>query len=139
MDGQAQEAAFQEAELFGEDMTRNLLITYLRKHFQFSMFKDDTNQKLYSIRQKWNGQVQKISIIATDLLRHGSQRPEETISDCPFIQQFFTSMHPRLYQDVEVQYTGEEEINTVIARAERINSICQSTGVYRKEQYAKQP
>ena len=46
-------------------------------------------------------------------------------------------MHPRLRQDVEVQYTGEEDINTVIATAERIDSIHRSTGAYGKTQYDK--
>ena len=131
-EGRAQEAAFQAAELFGEDITRDLLITCLRERFQSSKFKNDTYQKFHSIRQQWNGQVQKIFIIATDLLMHRSWLPEDNISDYAFIQQFFTSMHPRLRQDVEVQYTGEEDINTVIATAERIDSIQQSTGAYGK-------
>ena len=46
-------------------------------------------------------------------------------------------MHPRLRQDVEVQYTGEEDINTVIAMAERIDSIHRRTGAYGKAQYDK--
>ena len=70
---------------------------------------------------------------------HRSRLPEDTISDYAFIQQFFTSMHPRLRQDVEVQYTGEEDINTVIATAERIDSIHRSTGAYGKTQYDKPP
>ena len=70
---------------------------------------------------------------------HRSRLPEDTISDYGFIQQFFTSMHPRLRQDVEVQHTGEEDINTVIATAERINSIHRSTGAYGKTQYDKPP
>ena len=130
----AQEAGFQAAELFGEDITRDLLITDPRERFQSSKFKDDTYQKFHSIRQLWNGQVQKISIIATDLLMHRSRLPEDTISDYAFIQEFFPSMHPRLRQDVEVQYTGEEDINTVIATAERIDSIHRSTGAYGKTQ-----
>ena len=138
-EGRAQEAAFQAAELFGEDITRDLLITYLRERFQSSKFKDDTYQKFHSIGQQWNGQVQKISIIATDLLMHRSRLPEDTISDYAFIQQFFTCMDSRLRQDVEVQYTGEEDINTVIATAERIDSIHRSTGAYGKMQYDKLP
>ena len=70
---------------------------------------------------------------------HRSRLPEDTISDYAFIQQFFTSMHPRLRQDVEVQYTGEEDINTVIATAERIDSIHRTTGAYGKTQYDKRP
>ena len=136
-EGRAQEAAFQAAELFGEDITRDLLITYLMEWFQSSKFKDDTYRKFYSIRQQWNGQVQRISIIATDLLMHRSRLPEDTISDYAFIQQFFTSMHPTLRQDVEVQYTGEEDINTVIVTTERRDSIHQSTGAYGKTQYDK--
>jgi len=118
-EGLAQEAAFQAAELFGENFIRDLLETYLRERFQSSKHKDDTYQKFHSIRQSWNGQVQKIYIIATDLLMHRSQLPEDTISDYAFIQQFFASMHPRLRQDVETQYTGDEDINTVIAMAEK--------------------
>ena len=68
---------------------------------------------------------------------HRSRLPEDTISDYAFIQQFFTSMHPRLRQDVKVQYTGEEDINIVIATAERIDSIHRSTGAYRKTLYDK--
>jgi len=122
-EGRAQEAAFPAAELFGENITRDLLVTYLRERFQSSKHKDDTYQKFHNIRQSWNGQVQKISIIATDLLMHRSRLPEDTISDYAFIQQFFTSMHPSLRQDVETQYTGDEDINTVIAMAERLDSI----------------
>jgi len=70
---------------------------------------------------------------------HRSRLPEDTISDYLFIQQFFTSMHPRLWQDVETRYTGDEDINTVITIAERLDSIHQSTGVYGKERYDKQP
>jgi len=33
-EGQAQEAAFQAAELFGENLKRDLLVTYLRERFQ---------------------------------------------------------------------------------------------------------
>jgi len=54
---------------------------------------------------------------------HRSWLPEDTISDYAFIQQFFASMHPRLQQDVETQYTGDEDINTIIAMAERLDSI----------------
>ena len=136
-EGRAQETAFQAAELFGEDITRDLLITYLRERFPSSKFKDDTYQKFHSIRQQWNRQVQKISIIAPDLLMHRSRLPEDTISDYALIQQLFTCMHPRLHQDVEDQYTGEADINTVIATAERIDSIHRSTGAYGKTQYDK--
>ena len=69
---------------------------------------------------------------------HRSWLPEDTISDYAFIQQFFASMHPRLQQDVETQYTGDEDINTIIAMAERLDSINQSTGAYGKERYDKQ-
>jgi len=48
-------------------------------------------------------------------------------------------MHPRLRQDVETQYTGDEDINTVIAMAERLDSIHRSTGAYGKERYDKKP
>jgi len=129
-EGRAQEAAFQAAELFGENLTRDLLVTYLRERFESSKHKDDTYQRFHLIRQSWSGQVQKISIIATDLLMHRSQLPEDTIGDHRFIQQFFTSMHPRLRQDVETQYTGDEDINTVISMAERLDSIHRSTGAY---------
>jgi len=127
------------AELFGENLTRDLLVTYLRERFQSSKHKDDTYQRFDSIRQSWNGQVQKISIIGTDLLMHRSRLPEDTTSDYAFIQQFFASMHPRLRQDVETQYTGDEDINTVIAMAERLDSIHRSTGAYGKERNDKQP
>jgi len=137
-EGRAQEAAFQAAELFGENLTRDQLVTYLRERFQSSKHKDDTYLMFHSIRQSWNGQVQKISIIATDLLMHRSRLPEDTISDYAFIQQFFTSMHPRLRQDVETQYTGDEDINPVIAMAERLDCIQRSTGAYSKERYDKQ-
>jgi len=70
---------------------------------------------------------------------HGSRLPEDTISDYAFIQQFFASMHPRLQQDVETQYTGDEDINTVITMTERLVSIHRSIGAYGKEQYDKQP
>jgi len=127
------------AELFGENLTRDLLVTYLWERFQSSKHKDDTYQKFHSITQSWNGQAQKISIIATDLLMHRSRLPEDTISDYTFIQQFLTSMHPRLRQDVETQYTGDEDINTGIGMAERLDSIHRSTGAYGKEPYDKQP
>jgi len=94
---------------------------------------------LFLLMQSWNGQVQKISIIATDLLMPRSRLPEDTISDYAFIQQFFTSMHPRLRQDVETQYTGDEDINTVIAIAETLDTIHRSTGAYGKERYDKHP
>jgi len=48
-------------------------------------------------------------------------------------------MHPRPRQDVETQYTGDEDINTVIAMAERLESIHRSTGAYGKDRYHKQP
>jgi len=70
---------------------------------------------------------------------HRSRLPEDTISDYAFIQQFFSSMHPRLRQDVETQYTGDEYINTVIAMAEGLDSIHRSTGTYGQERYDKQP
>ena len=70
---------------------------------------------------------------------HRSRLPEDSISNYAFIQQFFTSMHPMLGQDAEVQYTGDEDINTVIATAERIDSIHRSTGAYRKTQHDKPP
>jgi len=100
-EGRAQEAAFQAADLFGENHMRDLLVIYLRERFQSSKDKDDTYQKFHSIRQSWNGQVQKIYIIATDLLMHRSRLPEDTIDDYAFIQQFFASMHLRLWQDVK--------------------------------------
>jgi len=138
-EGRAPEAAFQGAELFGENLTRDLLVTYLMDRFQSSKYKDDTYQKFHSIRQSWNGQVQKMSIIATDLLMHRSRLPEDSISDYTLIQQVFTNMHPGLRQDVETQYTGDGDINTVIAMAERIDSIHRSTGAYGKEPDDNQP
>jgi len=69
---------------------------------------------------------------------HRSRLPEDTIRDYAFIQQLFASMHPRLRQDVETQYTGDEDIHTVIAMAERQDSIHRSTGTYGKELYDKQ-
>jgi len=69
---------------------------------------------------------------------HRSGLPEDIISDYAFIQQFFVSMHPRLRQDVETQYTRDEDINTVIAMAERQDSIHRSTGGYGKERYEEQ-
>jgi len=70
---------------------------------------------------------------------HRSPLPEDTISNYAFIQQFFASMHPRLRQDVETEYTGDDDINTVIAMAERLDSIHRSTEAYGKERYDKQP
>jgi len=48
-------------------------------------------------------------------------------------------MHQRLRQHVETQLTGDEDINTVIAMAERLDSIHGSTGAYGQEWYDKQP
>jgi len=115
IEGQAQEAAFQAAEPFRENLTRDLLVTYFWERFQSSQHKDDTYQRFHSIRQSRNGQVQKISIIVTDLLMQRSRLPEDTISEQAFIQQFFARMHPGLRQDLDTQYTGDEDINTVIA------------------------
>ena len=136
-EGRAQEAAFQAAETFGENLTQDELILYLRERFQSSKHMDDTYQKFHSIRQSWNGQVHKIATIATDLLMLRSRLPEDTISDYAFIQQFFTSMHPRLRQDPEVQYDGKTDVNEVIAIAERIDSIHRSTGAYGTDNYGK--
>ena len=136
-EGRAQEAAFQAAETFGENLTRDELILYLRERFQSSKHIDDTYQKFHSIRQNWNGQVHKIATIATDLLMLRSRLPDDTISHYASIQQFFASMHPRLRQDAEVQYDGKTDINEVIAMAERIDSIYRSTGAYGKENYSK--
>jgi len=63
---------------------------------------------------------------------HRSRLPEDIMSDYAFIQPFFASIRPRLWQDVETQYTGDEDINTVIAMSvtERLDFIQQSTGVY---------
>ena len=47
-------------------------------------------------------------------------------------------MHPRLPQEVESQYSGDEDSNTVIAITERLDSIHRSTGGYGKEPYDKQ-
>ena len=67
-----------------------------------------------------------------------SRLPEDTISDYTVIQQFFAAMHPRLRQDAEVQYHGKEDINEVIAMAERIELIHRSTRAYGKDSYSKQ-
>src|SRR6195952_2108991 len=69
---------------------------------------------------------------------HRSRLPEDTISDYAFIKQFFESMHHRLRQDVEAQYTSDEDINTVIAMAERLDSIHRSTGTYGRDKLEKQ-
>jgi len=130
---------FQAAELFGENVTRDLLVTYLRERFQSSKQNDNIYQKFHSFRQTVNGQFQRISIIATDLLMHRSWLPEDTISDSAFIQKLFASIHPRLRQEVETQYTGDKDIKTVIAMAERLDSIHRSTGAYGKEHYDTQP
>jgi len=137
-EGRDQEEVFQAVELVGENLTRDLLVTYLRERFQSSKLKDNIYHTFHSIRQSWNGQVQKISIIAPDLLMHRSQLPKDPIRDYTFIQQFFASMPPRLWQDVDTQYTGDANINTVIAMAERLDLIHRSTGVYGKERYDKQ-
>ena len=70
---------------------------------------------------------------------HRSRLPAETISDCAFIQLFFTSLHPRLVQNVKFQYMGEEDVNPVITIAEPIDYIHQSTGSYGKETNKGQP
>jgi len=44
MDG-PQEAAFQAIELFGEDITRDQQVVYIRERFQSSKQKDDTYDK----------------------------------------------------------------------------------------------
>ena len=54
-EGPAQQAAFQAAERFGENLMRDILVTYLRERFRSSKYKDDTYQKFHSIRQSWNG------------------------------------------------------------------------------------
>ena len=92
-DGRAQEAAFQAAELFGEDITRDQLVVYLRERFQSSKQKDDTYDKFHEIRQVKNSQTERISIISTDLLMHRSRLPRGTISDYAFIQHFLKSIH----------------------------------------------
>jgi len=135
-EGRAQEAAFQLAQLFEENLMSDLLVTYLMERFQTSKHKDDTYQKFNSIRQSWNGQFHKLSIIATD---HRSRLPEDTISDDAFICKLFASMHPRLQQDIETQYIGDEDINPVIAKAESVDSIHQSKSAYGKERYDKPP
>ena len=84
-EGWAQEAAFQAAEIFGENLTRDELILYLREWFQSCKHMDDTYQKYHSIRQNWNDQVHKIATIATDLLMLRSRLPDDTISDYAFI------------------------------------------------------
>ena len=84
-EGWAQEVAFQVAELFGENLTRDLLVTYFREQFQSSKHKDNTYHKFHSIKQSWNGQVEKLSIIATNLLLRRSWLPEDSISDYAFI------------------------------------------------------
>ena len=127
-EGRAQEGAFPAAHLLGENLTRDLLVTSLRERFQSSNHKDDTYQKFHCIRQSWNGQVQKISIIATDLLLHRSRLPEDTMSNYAFKQQFLVRMHPRLRRDVETQYTGDEDINTIIAFPDRLDSMHRSRG-----------
>src|ERR1700712_1397985 len=137
-EGRAQEAAFQAAEPLGENLTRNQLILYLRERFQSSKHKDDTHKKFHDIRQVKSGQTQKIFIITTDLLMHRSRLPEDTTSDYAFIQQFFESMHHRLWQDVEAQYIGDEDINTVITMAERLDSIYRNTGTYGRNKFEKQ-
>jgi len=48
-------------------------------------------------------------------------------------------MHPRLRHEVETKYPGDEDINTVIAMGERLDSIHRSTRVYSKEHYEQQP
>ena len=136
--GQALQAAFQVAELFGINLTRDVLVTYLRERFESSKHEDDTYHKFHRNRQSWNGQVPKISIIATDLFMHKSRLLVDTISHYTFIQHFFASMHPRLREAMETQYTAAEYINPVIPIAERLDSIHQSTGGYSKERYDKQ-
>jgi len=138
-EGQAQEVAFQAAELFEGSLTSDLLVTDLRKRFQWSKHKDDAYQKFHRIMQSSNGQVQQITIIATELLMHRSRLPEDTLSDYGYIEQFFPTLHPRLQQDVQTQYTGDEDIKTIRAMAERLDSIHQSTGAYGKERYDKPP
>ena len=88
--------------------------------------------------QNWNGLVHKIATIAIDLLMLRSRLPADTISDYTFIQQFFACMHSRLRQDAEVQYDGKDDINEVIAMAERMDYIHRSTGAYRNYNYNKQ-
>jgi len=64
---------------------------------------------------------------------HRSPLPEDSISDYAFIQQFFASMHPRLRLDGETRFTGDEDINTVIAMTEILDAIHWSTGAYDNE------
>ena len=127
-EARAEEVAFQAQDLMGENLTRDQLVTYLRERFQSSKHKDNTCQKFHTISQSGNGQVQKISIIVTDLLIHRSWLLEDTISNKALIPQLFASMHPRLRQDMATQYTGDENIITVIAMAERPDSIHRSAG-----------
>src|SRR6195952_1257888 len=47
-------------------------------------------------------------------------------------------MHHRLRQDVEAQYREDEDINTVIALVERLNSIHRRSGPYGRDKFEKQ-
>jgi len=68
-----------------------------------------------------------------------AQLPEATITDYGMIEEFYASMHRQSRQHVENQYTADKYIYSVIATAERPDSIHRSTGAYSQECYGKQP
>jgi predicted aspartyl protease len=134
-EGRAQEAAFQAAEHFGENMTKSDVVGYLRERFQSSKQKDDVYKQFHEVRQVKDGKIQKISIVITDLLMYRSRLPEDTISDYAFIQQFLGCMHPRLREDVEAFYDDTESIKSTCTHAERLDAIHRRTGAYGKEKH----
>jgi len=72
-----------------------------------------------------------------DLLTYRSKLPKDTISDYVFMERFFTSMHIKLCQIIELWFDDEETINSAIRYAELQDAMLGGVAAYKKESKEK--
>jgi hypothetical protein len=91
--GRALEAAHQSLRRRGDDITRDQLVSDLRKLFQTSRQQDNLYERFNNVQQVQHGKVRRITEVIVDLRMYQGRLGEGTISNYAFTQKLFSCMH----------------------------------------------
>jgi hypothetical protein len=130
--GRALEAANQSLRSRGDDITRDQLVSDLRKLFQTSRQQDNVYERFNNVQQVQHGKVRRITEVIVDLRMYQGRLGEGTISNYAFIQKLFSCMHTELRRQVEIQYSATDDLDEIIEAAERIDAVLRETGAYKE-------
>ena len=116
-EGKAQEAACQVLQEYGDDSTREQLVSGLRGIFQTSQQKDELYERFTKLRQTCHRKTRRVGEFITDLKMYRARLHLDTISDYVFSRQFIENQHPKLRTEMDTYYTPEDTSLAELFRA----------------------